>query len=228
MRPDPSFEDYQRLFSDNYDAMNYERSLSSHFMLAGHRVLENRFSASDCFRKVLEVGAGTGAHVSFIRHRFDEYWLTDCHTSMLERAVQRLPLELIPRVKICEEDATGLSFESGTFDRVIASHVLEHLPRPHEVLREWSRLLRPGGVLSLLLPCDPGILWRVGRLLGPRKRAERVGFPYDYWMAREHINSIGNLVTFIRYYFHDVEEHWYPTRVPIYDLNLFYLAHIRV
>ena len=47
-------------------------------------------------------------------------------------------------------------------------------------------------------------------------------------MAREHVNSITNLVTFINYYFSDVEQYWWPTRVPLSDINLIYAANIRV
>ena len=39
-----------------------------------------------------------------------------------------------------------------TFDYVIASHVLEHLPNPIAFLQDCSRLLRAGGTLALALP----------------------------------------------------------------------------
>jgi phosphatidylethanolamine/phosphatidyl-N-methylethanolamine N-methyltransferase len=129
-------------------------------------------------------------------------------------------------VAVAREDVTRLSFGDASFDRLIACHVLEHLYRPHEVLREWHRVLRRGGTMSILLPCDPGLMWRLGRSFGPRANAERSGIEYDYWMAREHVNPIGNLVTFIRYYFPAVRETWYPARIPSTDLNLFYLCHI--
>jgi SAM-dependent methyltransferase len=38
------------------------------------------------------------------------------------------------------------------FDYIIASHLLEHLPNPIGFLNDCSALLRPGGVLSLVLP----------------------------------------------------------------------------
>jgi hypothetical protein len=47
-------------------------------------------------------------------------------------------------------------------------------------------------------------------------------------MAREHVNPINNLVAFVRHYFPDVRDQWLPLRVPSMDLNLFYIAHIRV
>lgn len=40
----------------------------------------------------------------------------------------------------------------GSFDAVIASHVLEHIPNPIAWLYDLGMLLRPGGVLSIILP----------------------------------------------------------------------------
>jgi SAM-dependent methyltransferase len=42
--------------------------------------------------------------------------------------------------------------QHGTFDACIASHVLEHIPDPITWLSDIGRLLRPKGVLSLVLP----------------------------------------------------------------------------
>lgn len=49
-------------------------------------------------------------------------------------------------------DAAALPFGSKTLDYVFSSHVLEHCPDTIRVLNEWSRVLRPGGVLVLRLP----------------------------------------------------------------------------
>ena len=47
-----------------------------------------------------------------------------------------------------------LPFRTGTFRLIYASHILEHIPwyRTDEVLREWVRLLQPGGRLELWVP----------------------------------------------------------------------------
>jgi ubiquinone/menaquinone biosynthesis C-methylase UbiE len=226
MRAEPDIDHYNANLAAAYDQLNYGRSLSSLFMRRGHVLLERRFGPDAHFGKVVEVGAGAGEHLGFVQHSFDEYLLTDWNDIRLERARAALPDELRAKVKVAREDATRLSMASGSVDRLVACHILEHLPQPHEVLREWHRVLRRGGVLSILLPCDPGLLWRLGRMLGPRANAQRAGIEYDYWMAREHVNPIGNLVVFIRYYFGDVDELWYPARIPSTDLNLFYLCHV--
>ncbi len=42
--------------------------------------------------------------------------------------------------------------EDGSQDFVIANHVLEHTPNPVQALVEWSRVLRPGGVIYIGVP----------------------------------------------------------------------------
>lgn len=126
-----------------------------------------------------------------------------------------------------KQDPTKLTYFDAAFDRLIATHVLEHLRRPVDVLAEWDRVVRPGGLITIVLPCDPGILWRLGRYFGPRRNAEKVGIAYDYLQATEHVNSIFNLSVIMRHHFDINAELWYPARVSLPDLNLFYICHLR-
>jgi SAM-dependent methyltransferase len=48
--------------------------------------------------------------------------------------------------------AEELPFGGGAFDVVVAQHLIEHLPEPGPALREWWRVLRPGGRLVLITP----------------------------------------------------------------------------
>ena len=52
------------------------------------------------------------------------------------------------------EDAVSLGFPDGCIEEVRASHVLEHFGHSAVlgVLREWVRVLRPGGVLKIAVP----------------------------------------------------------------------------
>lgn len=47
------------------------------------------------------------------------------------------------------DDASVLS---GTYDVVTVQDVVEHVDAPHEMLREWLRLVRPGGLLHIGAP----------------------------------------------------------------------------
>ena len=49
-------------------------------------------------------------------------------------------------------DALALPFPDGTFDRVIAAEVLEHIPDDDQAIRELVRVLRPGGRIAVTVP----------------------------------------------------------------------------
>ena len=49
-------------------------------------------------------------------------------------------------------DALGLPFPDATFDRVIASEVLEHIPDDRGAVAELARVLRPGGTIAVTVP----------------------------------------------------------------------------
>lgn len=52
-------------------------------------------------------------------------------------------------------DISDLSmFESGSVGEIYASHVLEHFPHTKtlDVLKEWARVLTPGGILYVAVP----------------------------------------------------------------------------
>ena len=53
-------------------------------------------------------------------------------------------------------NALALPFSDGTFDRVIASEVLEHIADDCSAMRELARVLRPGGTMAVTVPrCVP-------------------------------------------------------------------------
>lgn len=191
-------------------------------------LIEKPYTEASKFSRVLEVGAGSGIHVRFVRHQFDEYVMTDVSEDMTAQLQRDLSEGCKPRITFQTENACKLSFSDHCFDRVIATHVLEHLPSPQLVVEEWHRVLKPGGVLSIVLPCDPGLAWRFGRMLGPRAAALRRGLDYDYLVAVEHINAITNLIAILRHHFGVRKEYWWPSLLPQSDINLIFAANITV
>lgn len=57
------------------------------------------------------------------------------------------------------DDAYALSSEDGTWDVVHAHQVLQHLTRPIEALREFRRVLAPGGVVAVRDVDYEGTIW---------------------------------------------------------------------
>ena len=74
--------------------------------------------------------------------------------------------------------------EDGFFDAIICNAVLEHVENPEEVLAEFSRVCRPGGVLYLCVPfmqpehLDPTDYQRY-TIDGLKREVERAGFAVE-------------------------------------------------
>ncbi|HEY0716536.1 MAG TPA: class I SAM-dependent methyltransferase [Streptosporangiaceae bacterium] len=62
-------------------------------------------------------------------------------------------------------DATVLPFADGSFDRVIAAEVFEHILDDQRAMNEVARVLRPGGVLAVTVPAwlPERICWGLSR-----------------------------------------------------------------
>lgn len=60
------------------------------------------------------------------------------------------PLPGILPIELC--DIRKLPYDSGSVDRIVASQVLEHLENPIDGLREWYRVLKPGGTILIAVP----------------------------------------------------------------------------
>lgn len=94
---------------------------------------------------VLELGAGWCDFANTITAR--RVVAMDVDTTVRRAAAEHVQAEV--------GDCTDLSrFDSGSFDVVFASNLLEHLERPATalLLAESARVLRPGGILMLLQP----------------------------------------------------------------------------
>jgi SAM-dependent methyltransferase len=70
-----------------------------------------------------------------------------------------------------------MPFESNTFDVVICSHVLEHVPDDSKAMRELHRVLKPGGTALLLVPLamDGGGTDEDPTVTDPAERNRRYG-----------------------------------------------------
>ena len=91
--------------------------------------------------------------------------------------------------------------------------------------------LKMGGILSISLPTDPGLLFRLGRLylkIFSIKKSYKISKEqFDYMNATEHVNSIFGLYSIIKYnYGNNLKDFFLPFRIRSFDLNLFYNVHI--
>ena len=69
-------------------------------------------------------------------------------------AIDRWPCQVQPPVTFWRRDLNRdeLPFKDGELDMIFASEVLEHLFSPDYAVKEWRRVLKPGGVLFITTP----------------------------------------------------------------------------
>ncbi|HEX3283749.1 MAG TPA: class I SAM-dependent methyltransferase [Mycobacterium sp.] len=109
--------------------------------------------------KVIDVGCGQGRH-SFEAFRrganviaFDQNAgdLNDVD-EILQAMKEQGEVPASARAEAVKGDALDLPFADGTFDCVIASEILEHVPEDDKAIAELVRVLKPGGALAITVP----------------------------------------------------------------------------
>jgi SAM-dependent methyltransferase len=109
--------------------------------------------------KVIDVGCGAGRH-SFHAYRLgadvvafdqDAAELDNVHTMLQAmKAAGEAPPSATAQVVV--GDALALPYADNTFDCVIASEILEHIPDDVTAIAELIRVLKPGGALAVTVP----------------------------------------------------------------------------
>jgi phosphatidylethanolamine/phosphatidyl-N-methylethanolamine N-methyltransferase len=95
--------------------------------------------------RVLEVGVGTGLSLPAYGDHLEIVGI-DLSPEMLEKARERVAGEGLRNVTgLHEMDAGDLKFPDASFDTVVAMYVMTVVPDPEKVMRELSRVCRPGG-----------------------------------------------------------------------------------
>jgi SAM-dependent methyltransferase len=114
---------------------------------ARHRLPQQR-------RRALDFGCGVGRVSRALAKHFDEVVGVDISPRMISWA-RDLNSETLRCSFLVSSDPDLRNFDSGTFDLVLCLLVLQHLPNGRDAeryIREFVRLLRPGGVAAFQVP----------------------------------------------------------------------------
>lgn len=102
--------------------------------------------------RVLDIGCGPGwfwaSTVGAIPEELD-LTLSDLSPGMVHEAMARCQNLPFANVRGQQADARALPFEDGSFDTVVAMHMLYHLPDSAGAIAEMFRVLKPGGILAV-------------------------------------------------------------------------------
>jgi SAM-dependent methyltransferase len=109
--------------------------------------------------RVLDMGCGGGRHAFALYRRGASVTALDMDAAELAdvagmfTAMQEAgEAPQGARASAVRGTAYALPFADGTFDRIVAAEVLEHLPDDARAMRELFRVLRPGGLIAVTVP----------------------------------------------------------------------------
>ncbi|MEU4229712.1 class I SAM-dependent methyltransferase [Nonomuraea sp. NPDC026600] len=109
--------------------------------------------------RVLDLGCGGGRHAFEVLRRGADVVAFDMDQSELDSVAAMFVAmdkagEVPPEAsgETVQGTALEMPFEDGSFDRVIAAEVLEHIPDDMAAMREIFRVLKPGGTAAITVP----------------------------------------------------------------------------
>jgi len=201
------------------------------FMKYWHEVLPKKYGAVEKFnhgypagvRKnrthitTLEIGAGIGEHLNYEDLNSQDYHVVELRENMVDRLKDRFP-KIHAAVGDCQ---TRLPYDDNTFDRVLAIHVLEHLPNLPAALDEIYRVLKPDAQFTVVIPCEGGLAYSLARQISAKPIFEkRYQQSYDWFIKSEHINFPSEILDELKRRYRKVSSHYFPLRVPLVNPNL--------
>jgi ubiquinone/menaquinone biosynthesis C-methylase UbiE len=211
-----------------------QERISDDFMHYWHEVLPKRYGVVDDFNhryvvrqaprqfvRTLEIGAGLGEHLTYENlspGQKANYTALELRPNMAARIKERFP-EIQTHVGDCQ---ARLEFPDGYFDRILAIHVLEHLPNLPAAITEMHRLCsKEHGIFSVVIPCEGSTVYTLARRISAQRIFEkRYGQSYGWLIEREHLNRPGEIIEELRKYFTPEHRLFFPLRIPFVFCNL--------
>ena len=132
--------------------------------------------------RVLDVGAGTGFATEGLLNHVDEVYALDQSRGQFEQAFRKFGKR--GKVNFHMGDAERLPFKDDSFDKLWSSGSIEYWPNPVEALREFRRVVKPGGTVLVVGPDYPKL--RVFQRL-----ADAIMLFYDAEEAEEMFREAG-------------------------------------
>ncbi len=100
--------------------------------------------------KILDLGCGTGYYLFLLSNLPVELKLFGIDND--KKALDEAKTSLNKKINFILSDSHKLPFENNSFDKVIASEVLEHVDDDQRVIKEVYRILKPDGVFVISTP----------------------------------------------------------------------------
>ena len=154
---------------------DYDEAKFGHFRLMQKELIDGiDLDEADAF---LDVGCGTGWAVEYLYGKkggSGTFHGIDIARGMIERA-ERLRTKA-ENVRFAVADAADIPLEDGSIDVLICTNSFHHYPEPEKAVREFVRILRPGGRFYVLDVTADDVFLRAVNAVVRKREAAHVNF----------------------------------------------------
>ncbi|KKQ80814.1 MAG: Methyltransferase type 11 [Parcubacteria group bacterium GW2011_GWC2_38_7] len=145
--------------------------------------------------KILEIGCNTGY---LLQQNHEQKGVGPNYTALdqnISSAARRRAEQ--SGATVVEKDGTQTGYESGAFDKVVTSHVLEHFDDPALLLKEISRILSGEGIAVIAVPREK-----------EHKSWNPMSWPSKFKGHKTHFSKPEELAHLLEESGFEVEDHW--------------------
>ena len=152
---------------------------------------------------LLDVGCGNGWYALRLKEKWNfsgKITCVDASPFQINVLLDEIEKRNVNDISALSANGEMLPFADDYFDKVVITEVLEHVASPEKVIKEISRVIKPGGKLFMTTPSGPMCrFWKT--LLWPAQQLKRLFVPrrtypddqvYDVPLSKSAITKLIN------------------------------------
>lgn len=212
--------------NNNYYEVNY-KGISKILYFINHKLLD--FRVNKKFNKhIIEVGGGAHPHIEYMdTSSIISYTIID--SIIFKKNIDKLKKKY-PQIKFNFINYKKKFQNKKKFTRMIASHSFEHFNNFEKNFLKLLKLMNKNSIISIALPCDPGLLWRFLQYFSYFNQKRNYNWKNfaekDLDDARDHVTPVQNISKIIKYYFKTAKRFFFPLIIPIIEFNIFLIIQL--
>tara|TARA_B100000787_G_C16199307_1_gene303720 strand:+ start:12238 stop:12954 length:717 start_codon:yes stop_codon:yes gene_type:complete len=217
--------------NSNYEKMNYDGSAGILFKI-NHWLME--WGIDKKYNEhILEIGGGAKLHLEFINSKnIKSYTIIDDKFFKKSLPLLKKRNKKINFIFIDYKNQKLVNKIKKKFTRLVSSHTFEHFLTFEDSFLKILPLMKKNSLLSIALPCDPGLTWRALQFISYFKQKKLYGWKNfqqkDLDDSRDHVTPVQNIIKVLNFYFKTINFKYFPFFVPIVWLNIFLIIQIKL
>ena len=184
-------ENYSASSASNHDLKS--RQLKAKTIIAVLNNWYQTYPGDLAEKRMLDVGASTGAMDYFLADELGEVHGIDIDTAAIELATREYKKK---NLQFAVGDAMDLKFPDESFDIIVCSHVYEHVPDANKLMKEMYRVLKSDGI----------VFFSAGNrfaIMEPHYRLPFLSYP-PKWLANLYLRAVRRG----SYYYEEHRSYW--------------------